>query len=331
MILTRRDAIRLAGAAVVASPLASSCSGESNTSSGGSGSGRLGTLKVATAVPQILAYMGVEEGHKFGTWKGTGLDVELISANAPEVGSILAAGQADLAITAGILAGGNIAKGLDARLVAAVELPWFQYVIASAKSRAPSVADLRGATWGISGFGSNSHYSVLKIAEKLGWSKDDYHITPLGGVKELSAALKSGSIDAFCWSTQVAYNIEYEGFGRLLGSTKDFVGPNVFNAFNVRSDIINDRPNALKAFLEGYFKTVKMLQGDPQKAIDVIVKDWGGKPKPSRKSVKQELPALSTDGHIPPENLQGVIDAIKFRTKGTEVKAGDIYRSWSKL
>lgn len=327
--------MRWIGGALALLLVSTACGGGAADDGGsGEGSGQgLGTLRVVVSVPESLPFIGVQKGKDLGAWEGTGLDVELITSFSAEVGKIMAAGDADIAVQAANTAAANIAKGLEAKLTGGIVLPWGQYVIASTKTKpdATSVEDLVNSTWGISGFGSAGHFSTAKVVEAMGWSEDQYEITPLGGIREIVAALQSGTIDAFTWSAQEAFQAEVAGYGKVLQPTGDLVGPIVFEAFNVRTEVIENRPEALRVFFEGYYETISSLQEQPDKVLSILVDEWGKNPEAAKRAVEAELGEFTTDGKIPQENLQGLAEATEFQNEGLTVKPDELYQYWGDL
>ena len=279
----------------------------------------LGTLRVVSVVPNSLLFIVVQAAERLGTWDGTGLTVKHIQGSSPTAGQIMASGDAEIGLMDGNRAMANIAEGLETRMVASCYSPWAQQIIAGKKSGAKTLEDLKGANFGVSGEGSGGHYATYKVAQSLGWSKADYKITPLGDVKALTAALKSGAIDAFAWSSTTAFNIEEMGLGTVLSPSDKIVGPNVFESFSVMDEVLEKRPEAVRVFFEGYYKTVQELQKNPQLAVDILVEDWNVNPVAAKRAVELELPQLSTDGSISDEQLAGVAEAAEFAT-GTKVK-----------
>lgn len=320
---------------IVAALVLSACGGSNEVAETKSGSTKdLGTLKVLTSAPNLLQYVGFQEGTRFGAWDGSGVKVEVKTGSPTSVLPAMASGAADVGVQAGNRIGADIAKGLDATMVAGVSLIWDQIVVASADTTAKSVKDLKGKKFGVSGFGSGGHYATEKIASKLGWSKGDYEIVQVGGaLQELSAALKNGSIDAFLWSPQGGLDAENGGFGKIIDEAGPYVGTTVFNAVYVRNEVIKERPEAVKAFFKGYFDTVKKLREDRQQTLDIMVKQWGVKPDIAEKINGPVLDSLLVDGCIPSENLEGLKDAIKFSLgdAGNSAKFDGLYRCWKDL
>jgi ABC-type nitrate/sulfonate/bicarbonate transport system substrate-binding protein len=312
--------------------LAAGCGGSEDPSAGARNAGGegndLGTLRVVTVVPNSLLFIGVQAAEQLGTWEGTGLKVEVVNGTSPTAGQIMASGEAEIGLMDGNRAAANIAQGLDAKIMASAISPWVQYIIASNKSGAKKIEDLKGGTFGTSGEGSGGHYAAHKVAEKLGWSDDEWKATPLGNLESLRAALQSGAIDAFAWSSTTAFNLDETGAGVVLDSAEDYVGPNVFEAFAVMNDVAAERPEALRTFFEGYYEAIKRIQEDPQLAVDVMVNDWDVNPAAAERAVEADVPKLSTDGEVSEEELEGVSDAVTFSTGGPAPDPSTFYEYW---
>jgi NitT/TauT family transport system substrate-binding protein len=331
---TRGRGALLVSALAVIGLVVSACGGDdADSSSSGSGSGSdgggdLGTLKVVTVVPNSLLFIGVQAAEQLGTWEGTGLEVEVVQGTSPTAGQIMASGEADIGLMDGNRAAANIAQGLDATIMATCISPWSQYYIASNESGAESVEDLEGATFGTTGEGSAGHFSAHKLADEMGWSEDQWTATPLGNLDGLRAALTSGSIDAFAWSSTTAFNLEAMGEGVVLDSARDYVGPNVFEAFAVMNDVAEERADALRVFFEGYYEAIERIQEDPQLAIDVLVDEWDVNPEAAEKAVEADVPNLSTTGEITDEELEGLAEAVTFATGEDAPDPDSLYRYW---
>lgn len=317
---------------VPAIAVAAGCAGSGQSPTGASGQS-LGTLRVITSQVHSLGYIAVNAGNELGAWEDTSLRVEIVPGSSGTVTQTMASGDADIGLQGATNIVDGISKGLDATMVAAHGLDMNQPLIVSPNSDAQQVRDLREGTFGISSFGSLGHLTTLKVAEAMGWSKDEYKIVPLGDLQALVAALKRGSIDAFAWNPVDAAAIEARGQGRVLAATGRFVPPTVDSAFYVRNEVIEQRPKALKAFFRGYFNLVRGLNNNPDPARTILVNKWGYKPDVIDELLKPELKVLSTNGHIPPRNLQGLADMVRFlrsignqsRMKGMEIQKMFIY------
>lgn len=332
----RRRRPWLAGVSAVAiTALLAGCgsnsSGTTASSAKGSSAG-LGNLKVITATPDTLAFIGAEAGPQLNAWKGTGITVSFVSGTPSTVTTALASGSADIGVTAGSEAALANAKGVKTKLAACIMPDWLQNVIVSKKSGITSIAGLEGKTIGISSFGSPSGYATSVLAAHEHWSSGDYKTVPLGSLQGLEAGLQSGAIDGFVWGVDVADELQTQGIARNLGSVESMVGPNCFEAIQVSDAVIAQRPQAVAAFFDGYFKDVAYLKKDPSVARKILVSDWHFPASSVNDYLSTELNALSSTGAMTSAELAGLVKATQFIAPGSSAASiRDGYLYWKKI
>ena len=282
-----------------------------------------GPITVAMSVPQSVVFLPADLGVAEGVFSDCGLDVENVVGDAGTVGPILASGEADMILHLAPLGVGQIMAGLPAKVVANQTGPWGQVLIVSnelADAGIQDAEDLRAQagdrliSFGISAFGSGGHLSTLSLAEELGWTEgEEYDIVPLGGVNEITAGLESGVIDAFAWSPEVAYTMETTGVGHVIPNiVAEAVGPTMFEAFVASDAFIEERPEALKAYLECHYDYVEELQANPEQVTELAVEHWDKNREAMELSVEQIVADWSTDGSATEEQLAGVEEATVF-------------------
>jgi ABC-type nitrate/sulfonate/bicarbonate transport system substrate-binding protein len=288
------------------------------------------TVRVATSVSNSFPFIVVQAGEALGTWEESGLDVEVIEGTTPTIGQIMAGGQADIALAGASSEAASIQSGVPMTVVASNLSYWDQRIIA--RPGTDSVEDLKGGNFGITGAGSPGEYSVVKMAEELGWEKSDYTVTSLGNLPALTAALTAGSIDAFAWSSQAAFQLEESGDGVVVAAAADYVGDNVLQAFSVTDAFAKANPNTVRAFFEAYFATVERIQADPQLFIDILVNEWEVDQAVAERLAEESLPELSTDGVITDDQLEGIRDSVAFTLDVSLDEVDDIaYTYWKDL
>jgi len=273
----------------------------------------LGTLSVAVGAAQSIDFAPAELGLKLGVWERRGLTVENVWVRGGgEVARTMAANEAEIGVTTGPAVVAPILKGLPAKLVAASSLGWTGFVIIVATdSDIQTISDLEGKTIGYSRPGSTTDYVAEKIASSQGWVMgDDVYKASVGGLSEMVAALKSGSIDAFTWSPEPAYLLEEQGEARIIGNMGDIIGPNVFVSFSAANELIKDKPEVVRAYLEGWFETIQWMKDNPDEAIAWMSDTWEMTPYAISKAFEASVDNLSVTGEIPEENLIGLANTV---------------------
>jgi ABC-type nitrate/sulfonate/bicarbonate transport system substrate-binding protein len=297
---------------------------------GGNTAPEVTSVRVATSVSNSFPFIVVQAGEALGTWEDSGLDVEVVEGTTPTIGQIMAGGQADIALAGASSEAASVQSGVPMTVVASNLSYWDQRIIARPGTK--SVKELKGGNFGITGAGSPGEYSVVKMAEELGWEKSDYTVTSLGNLPALVAALTAGSIDAFAWSSQAAFQLEESGDGTIVAGAADYVGDNVLQAFAVTDAFASANPNTVQAFFEAYFETVKRIQADPQLFIDVLVKEWDVDQATAERLAEESLPQLSTDGVITDDELEGIRDSVAFTLDVPLTDVPDVaYTYWKDL
>jgi ABC-type nitrate/sulfonate/bicarbonate transport system substrate-binding protein len=284
----------------------------------GNGSKDLGTIKVVVSNKYDLAEPGVDAGLKYGAWQGTGLKVKQIIGEHGT--NTLAAGGADITVGSPNRTIGPVLQGLPVKLIGPTLKKWDQYVIVSNKGKyadAKKPADLKGAKFGISSFGSAGQYSTVKLADQQGWSKNQYSTVTLGSLDGLIAGLKKGTIDAFAWSAITAYTMEKKGIGHVVGSMADIVQPPApLDVLVASNKVIKQRPKAVKAFCEGYYKAQRRLKANPKQTLNLLVNQWKVGPRDVvQKAINGELDGLASHGGFDEAHIKGMADTARVTSK----------------
>lgn len=306
------------------------------TAGGDTAAEDLGTVTVALSVPQSVPFLPADLGPELGKFEDCGVTVENITGESSTVGRSLAAGEADIALQFGTRGVGEIMQGIPAKVVAGQENPWSQVIVVSdelAEQGIETADDIRNLeeeqlSFGISSFGSAGHLSVLRLAEFLEWTEgEQFEIVPLGGVNEITAGLESGTIDAFTWSREVAYTMETAGVGHVIEDiVAEAVGPTIFEAFLASDELINERPDAMKAYFECYFDFVQELKANPEQVTELAIEHWDKDPEALEQTVDQIIEDWSDDGSATEEQLQGLADGAVFQND--EVDEAPIDEWW---
>lgn len=285
----------------------------SSIAAGSEQGSNLGEVTVAVGAAQSIDFAAAELGLELGVWKKRGLTVNNVFVRGGgEVARTVASGDAQIGMTTGPAAVAPIIKGLPARLVAATSLDWVGFVIiVAANSEIQTIADLKGKTIGFTRPGSTTDYVADQIAASQGWMMgEDISKASIGGLQEMVAALNSGAIDAFTWTAEPAYTLEEQGEARVIGDMGDIIGPNVFVSAYATIDLIDNQPEIVQAFLEGWMETQRWMKENPDEAIDWMANKWEMSKTAIAKAFETAGPNLSTTGEIPEANLAGLAKTV---------------------
>lgn len=290
----------------------------------------LGEITVAVGASQSIDFAPAELAIELGMWEKRGLTVNNVFVRGGgEVARLIAAEEAQIGITTGPSTVSPIVKGLPSRIVAAASLDWVGFVIiVGADSDIQTLADLEGKTIGFSRPGSTTDYVAEKVAAAQGWTMNvDVFKASVGGLPEMMAALQQGSIDAFSWTPEPAYALEEEGQAKVIGNMGDIIGANVFMAIQAGTDLIENNPEVVQAYLEGWMETVQWMNDNPEEAITWMSESWEMSEAAIAKAFEVAIANMSLDGVIPEANLAGLAQTVAELDEDIETPpaAADFY------
>jgi ABC-type nitrate/sulfonate/bicarbonate transport system substrate-binding protein len=272
----------------------------------------LGEITVVTGIAQTFDLMQQQLGHDLGVWEKRGLRViDLVVGGGGQVGQTMAAKEADIALTTGTSAIAPILGGLDAPIIAAVAPDFTLVACVRPDSEAQTPADLEGATIGITSPGSGTDFLADSLALAQGWEVGtDFHKASLGGLSEMVAALDRGVVEAFISTAELCFQMEERGEGRVLFSFAEIVTDNVFEIIAAQGEAIESRPEAVAAYLEGWFETTRWMQDNREATIQWVVDNWGLSETAVTNTYDLSINNLSIDGTVSQESLVGVAESL---------------------
>ena len=200
-----------------------------------------------------------------------GLDVSLLYIpSAPQVVRVMLAGDAQIAVTGGAAVVSDNLSGADLVFIGGiVNVPAF-YVMAAPEIK--SIEELRGATVGVTRFGSSSDFAMRYVLQKHGLRPEkDVTLLQLGGMLELATALSKRLVAAATLSSPADLRARKSGAQQLINMATTGVSFPQSAIVTTRS-YIQAHQDELLNFLRAYAEGMQRMIADKAMAKKVIQK-----------------------------------------------------------
>ena len=228
----------------------------------------LDTVRLGKAVPNSFAFAATEVGIEAKIFEREGLEIAVSSFRGDaQMQQALAAGSLDIGLGSGPGLGFRV-KGAPAIGVAAMYgAPANLALLISAKSPIQSVADLKGKRIGVTTAGSLTDWLVRELSRQQGWGSNGIGIAALGQMQARLAAMDRGELDGMVLEAANGYELEEAGRTRNLILFGDIVKHFYTHVIFATDDMIEKRPDVLRRFLRGWFKTVAFMRANRDFAV----------------------------------------------------------------
>jgi ABC-type nitrate/sulfonate/bicarbonate transport system substrate-binding protein len=260
-------------------------------------------LRVGKAVPQAFSFTPTEIGIKTGIFAKNGLDVESIAFHGDaKMQQAAAAGGIDIAVGSGP-AMAFIAKGAPVMAVAAMAGPPLLMCIVARPDGPKSAAELKDKRVGVSTAGSLTNWLVNRTSELQGWGPRGIKAEPMGAMPGQIAALKRGDIDAIVMDLGTAFGLENRNEGHIIvrfADLKDFHNHVIF----ATNKIIADNPNAVRAFLKGWFETIAYMRKNKAETVKIAAEVTQLSEPIISRTYDEVITMFSDDGRFNPKALE---------------------------
>jgi len=200
-----------------------------------------------------------------------GLDVSLLYIpSAPQVVRVMLAGDSQITVTGGAAVVSANLSGADLVFTGGiVNVPAF-YVMAAPEIK--TIEELRGATVGVTRFGSSSDFAMRYVLQKHGLRPEkDVTLLQLGGMLELATALSKRLVTAATLSSPADLRARKSGAQQLINMASTGVSFPQSAIVTTRSYIQAHQDEVLN-FLHGYAEGMQRMIVDKAMAKQVIQK-----------------------------------------------------------
>jgi NitT/TauT family transport system substrate-binding protein len=294
-------------------------------------------LRVGKAVAFAWTFTPLDVGIQTGIFAKHGLEIEASDATGDaKLQQALTADSLDVGIGSGP-GMAFMAKGVPAKAVAAMAgVPRNMAVMVGYNSAAKAVDDLKGRKLGVTTVGSLTDWIGKRINALKGWGPEGITTVPIGGMPPARAAIKTGQIDGYIGALETGYALEEAKEWRVITTATPFVDQFITHVFFVREDVIAKRPEAVRAFLKGWFETIAFMKANKDKTVEITSKVLNLSPTVISRAYDEQIPIFSTDGTFDPKAVtalkqsfieMGLLkeipdDKVMFTTQFVPVKTG---------
>jgi len=232
--------------------------------------GRAEPLNVAI-VSRTVFYVPLWIADRHGFLKREGLETSIVVFNnAEKINEEIHSGKIQIAISTPESTIMDAYAGGSLRLIAgnAKKLPHFIV----AKPEIKSLAQLRGANFGVLSMQEGTTYLVRVVAAAAGLKTDDYTISAVGGAPTRWKLLKEGKIDAGLQPFPLSYEAEAAGFSNL-GPVASYVPDWQFTSINVDDRWASANEGVVVRFLRALKQGHDYMASHADEAAQIAAKE----------------------------------------------------------
>jgi NitT/TauT family transport system substrate-binding protein len=260
-------------------------------------------LRVGKAVPQAFSFALLDVGVRQGFFREQGLDIEISAfGGGGRLQQALAADGIDIGLDTGPDMA-FIAKGAPVKAVAAMAGPPLDTGIAAgAKTAIRDIADLKGRRIAGPPY-TLTGWLTKEFARRQGWGFDGITLIDTGGVNTSWAMVKTGEVDGLSVDLGSALQAQGRGEARLIVRFGDWIKDFHNYVIFATDKLVADRPNDVRGFLRGWFKTIAFVRANKAPTVSIIADVLRMDSDLVAQVYDLQLPMYSTDGHFDPKAL----------------------------
>jgi ABC-type nitrate/sulfonate/bicarbonate transport system substrate-binding protein len=262
--------------------------------------------KVRVGQPQAgtFQFVPLQVGIETGIFKQHGIEVEVSSfSGGPRVQQAIAADSIDIGFGSGpelALA----AKGAPEIGIAAMADAPYSVLLATLKdSPIKTATDLKDKTISVSSKGSLTDWLAHELSRLQGWGPDGFKIAPLGATGAQMAALKTRQIDGMIVEANAGYRMEEDGSGRVVVQFGDIIKTFHIYVIYARKGFAAQSPQAVRAFLAGWFETIAYMHTHRAETIDIVRRTAEVSPGVATRDYDELIGMFNRTGHFDPKAL----------------------------
>jgi ABC-type nitrate/sulfonate/bicarbonate transport system substrate-binding protein len=259
-------------------------------------------IRFGKSVPNSFAFSAAEIGIDAKIWAQENVELAVSAFRGDaQMQQALTAGAVDIGVGSGPGLGFR-AKGVPAIGVAAMYGPPTNLALTVlARSPIKTPADLKGKRIGVTTLGSLTDWLTRKLSQQQGWGPEGIQVLPLGAVPARLAAMERGELDGMVIESATGYELEEQGKGRNIMLFGDIEKHFYTHVIIATDEMIEKRPDVLRRFLRGWFKTVAFMKAN---------KDFTVKSGAKVVQVRESIVSKVYDAQIESFSLDGAWDPV---------------------
>ncbi len=279
----------------------------------------LDKLRVGKPTPTAYSFALLEVGIETGIFKKHNLDIETVTlAGGAKVHQAMISGNLDVGLGSGPDMG-FIAKGAPEKGVGAMAGPLLNIVITvRADGSVPDKDSLKGKRIGVTTPGSLTYWCAQKFAVSQGWGASGMNIVPLGSPNGMIGALIGKNIDAMTISLESSLKLEQDKRAKILVNYGDTIKTFLTHVIYATNDMMEKRPDQLRAFLAGWYETMKYMKAHKADTIRITRKITHLPENLAEQVYDVQTPMFFTDGHFDKADLaatkQSLVELGQLKT-----------------
>jgi ABC-type nitrate/sulfonate/bicarbonate transport system substrate-binding protein len=266
----------------------------------------LDKVKVAIPATEAFSFMAIDFGYDLGIYAKNGIEVErVVLLGSAKEHQAMTAGAIDIAAGAGTDFAFLVKGAPELAVAASAGPPLDMGFIVPYDSPAKTADDLHGKKLGISTIGALTDWLAHRLTQVKGWDPKDLVEIAVGSDKAAEASyIMTHQIDAMITGASSGLQLEETKRGRLLFPASEIVGDFLDHAIFATDTIIKDNPQAVRAFLKGWFETIAYERAHRDETIAYAVKAMRRSQAIETKEYDLVMAEFSTDGKFRPSALK---------------------------
>jgi ABC-type nitrate/sulfonate/bicarbonate transport system substrate-binding protein len=283
----------------------------------------LTTVRVGQPQAGTFQFVPLQVGIEAGIFKAHGVDVQVTDfGGGPRVQQALTADSIDIAIGSGPELALEVKGAPEIAVAAMADAPYSVLLAVLKDSPVKTPEDLKGKIVSVSSKGSLTYWLAQELSRQLGWGPEGFTIAPLGSTAAQTAALKTHQIDGMIVEANAGYRLEEEGSGRVLVQFGDRIKTFHIYVLYARRGFADSQPEAVRAFLAGWFDTIAYMRQHRQETIDIVRRSADVSPSLAARDYDELMGMFNTTGKFDPKAL--AVLARSFVEMGTLPSAPDM-------